>query len=85
MCSGKDTFLKCEKILKDYKSEQNPLKMLKGLNECFFFESCKPQSSTLSKDKLHYKFFFKWFIYLFRATGYQGKLLRKDYEFWHAM
>ena len=38
MCSGKDTFLKCEKILKDYKSEQNPLKMLKGLNECFFLK-----------------------------------------------
>ena len=55
MCSGKDTFLKCEKILKDYKSEQNPLKMLKGLKKCFFgkvaglvkLQSCK---FNLSKD-----------------------------------
>ena len=28
-CFGKKTFLKCGKILKDYKSEQNPLKILK--------------------------------------------------------
>ena len=33
-CSGKKTFLKCRKILKDYKCERNPLKMLKGT--CFW-------------------------------------------------
>ena len=57
MCSGKQTFLKCQIILKDYKSEQNPFKMLKGLKECFFGKVTGPQSSTLSKDKLHYKYF----------------------------
>ena len=57
MCSGKQKFLKCQKILKDYKFKQNPLKMLKGLKECFFGKVAGPQSSTLSKDKLHYKYF----------------------------
>ena len=33
LCSGNYTFLKCQKILKDHKSEQNPLKMLKGLTQ----------------------------------------------------
>ena len=31
--------------------------MLKGLKECFFGKVAGPQSSTLSKDKLHYKYF----------------------------
>ena len=31
-CSGKKKFLQCEKILEDYKSERNPLKILKGVH-----------------------------------------------------
>ena len=69
--------------MKDYKSEQNPLKMLKGLKECFFGKVGGPQSSTLSKTPL--QIFFNWFIYLLRVTAYQRKLLKKEYEFWHAM
>ena len=57
ICPGKQTFLKCQKILKDYKFEQNPLKMLKGLKEYFLWKVAGPQSSTLSKDKLYYKYF----------------------------
>ena len=79
MCSGKQKFLKCQKILKDYKFKQNPLKMLKGLKECFFGKVGGPQSSTLSKTPL--QIFFNLFIYLLRVTAYQGKLLRKMYEF----
>ena len=50
-------FLKCQKKLKDYKSEKNPLKMLKALKECYFSKVVGPQSSTLSKDKHDYKYF----------------------------
>ena len=53
-CSGKYKFLKCRKILKDYKSEQNPLKMLKGV---LFGKVAGSSSATLPKKKLHYKFF----------------------------
>ena len=45
---GKNTFLKCRKILKDYKSERNPLKILKGV--VFFGNVVGPQSATLLKN-----------------------------------
>ena len=70
-------FLKSRKILKDYKSEQNPLKIL----ECLFGKVAGPQFATLSKDKLPLtplKLFFNWFIYLLRTAAYQGKLQRKE-------
>ena len=54
-CSWKKKFLQCQKILKDYKNEQNPLKILKGV--LFFGEVAGPQSATLSKNKLDYKYF----------------------------
>ena len=64
-------FLKCQQILKDYKSQQNPLKMLKALKECFFGKATGPQSSSLSKDKLHYKHFsIDWSIDEFWNTMY---------------
>ena len=44
-CSAKKKFVQCQKILKDYKSERNP------------GEAACPQSATLSKNKLHYKYF----------------------------
>ena len=69
--------------MEDYKSEQSPLKMLKGLKECFFGKVPGPQSPALSKDKLHHKYF-STDLFL-RATAYQGKLLRKEHEFWNAM
>ena len=53
-CSGKKKLLQCHKISKDYKSERNPLKILK---EVLFGETTGPQSATLSKNKLHYKYF----------------------------
>ena len=37
-CYGKKKFLQCQKILKDYKSERNPLKILKGV---LFWWSCR--------------------------------------------
>ena len=52
MCSGKKTVLKCQKILKGFRSEQNPLKMYERLKECFFGKVAGPQSSTLSKTPL---------------------------------
>ena len=52
--SGKKKFLQCQKILKDYKSERNPLKILKGV---LFGEVAGPQSAALSKNKLHHKYF----------------------------
>ena len=55
MCSGKDTFLKCEKILKDYKSEQNPCKVAN------FAKTCKVASSTCRK-MTPLQIFFNWFI-----------------------
>ena len=36
---------------------QSPLKMLQGLKDCFFGKVAGLQSSTLSKDKLHCKYF----------------------------
>ena len=53
-CSGKKKFLQCQKILKDYKSERNPLKILKGV---LFGEVAGPQFAALSKNKLHDNYF----------------------------
>ena len=52
--SWKQMFLKYREILKDYKSNRNPLKMLKTH---FFGNVEGPQSVNLSKKKLHYKYF----------------------------
>ena len=71
---------KMSKNIRDYKSERNPLKMLKRLKACFFGRVAGPQSSTLSKGKLHYKYF-STDLSTLKATAYQGKLLRKEYEF----
>ena len=38
-CSGKKKFLQCQKILRDYKSERNRLKILKGV---LYWWSCRP-------------------------------------------
>ena len=46
-CYGKKKFLQCQKILKDYKSERNPLKILKAflvLN----LQLCRKINSTTS-------------------------------------
>ena len=48
---------KMSKDIERLQSPENPLKMLKGLKECFFGKIADPQSSTLSKDKLHDKYF----------------------------
>ena len=69
-------FPKYQKILKDYKSKQNPLEILKGLKECFFGKVAGPQSSTLLKDELHYKFF--QLIYLpFKSNCLSRKTSKK--------
>ena len=46
---------KCWEILKDYKSEKNPLKMFTGVH--FFGKAAGPQYAILLKNKLHYKRF----------------------------
>ena len=53
-CPGKKKFLQCQKILKDYKTEWNSLKIPKRV---FLGEFAVPQSLTLSKNKLDYKYF----------------------------
>ena len=65
-CSGKKKFLQCQKILKDYKSEQNPLKILKGV---LFWWGCRSS------------IFFNWIVYLLRTTAYQRKLQKKSKNF----
>ena len=50
-CPGKQSFLKCAKILKDYKSKRN---LERG---AFLTKITVPQSATLSKKKLHGKYF----------------------------
>ena len=54
-------FLKCQKILKDYKSKQNPLKMLKGLKSAFWvklkalnLQLCRKVNSTTNILQLIY-------------------------------
>ena len=53
----------------------------KYLKECFFGEIAGPQSATLSKNKLHYKYFFNLNVYLLRTTAYQRKLQKKSKNF----
>ena len=53
----KTDFPKMSKNIERLKIQAKPLKMLKVLKECFFGKVAGPQSSTLSKDKLHYKYF----------------------------
>ena len=53
----KTDFPKMSKNIERLKIQAKPLKMLKELKECFFGKVAGPQSSTLSKDKLHYKYF----------------------------
>ena len=73
-CSGKYKFLKCRKILKDYKSEQNPLKMLKGV---LFGKVAGPSSATLPK-KNSTTSFFQFICRPFKNTAYQRKIQRKE-------
>ena len=53
----------------------------KYLKECFFGEIAGPQSSTLSKNKLRYEYFFNLNVYLLRTTAYQRKLQKKSKNF----
>ena len=73
-CSGKYKFLKCRKILKDYKSEQNPLKMLKGV---LFGKVAGPLSATLPK-KTPLQVFFNLFVDLLRTLLIKKKIQGKE-------
>ena len=49
-CSGKCAFLKCQEILKNYKSERNPLKRLEEVNflQALNLQLCQKITSTTS-------------------------------------
>ena len=77
-CSGKKKFLQCQKILKDYKTERNPLKILKRV---LFWWSFRPSICNFVEKKTPLKVFFNWFVYLLRTTAYQGKLQKRSKNF----
>ena len=52
--SKKKMFLKCREALKNYKSEQNLLKILKVAH---FWQSCLPSFCKFVEKKLHYEHF----------------------------
>ena len=77
-CSGKKKFLQCQKILKDYKSERNPLKILKGV---LFWWSCRPSICNFVEKWTPLQVLFNWFVYLLRTTAYQRNLQKKSKNF----
>ena len=68
------------KMSKNIERLQIRAKSFERLKECFFGRVADPQSSTLLKGKLHYKYF-STDLFTLKATAYQGKLLQKEYEF----